>query len=319
MKIQFILCLLALPMTAQGQALEPELSLDTVVASRGKASLTLGEIDAKVRTMPPELRAGYLTEPDRIARLIDAMLLSEQVAMEAEEAGVGETRELRDDVKLMRNELMANRFINAEMAKVKLPNFELLAKERYTADPKKYAPKDRVDIRHILFSTDGRDEAWAKEKAADVRKRVDSGEPFADVIAAMQEQHGDAVVSDQIPNADLSRLDQRFVVAFSQITKVGGFAGPVRSRFGWHVIQLENLVKFPPPSFDEIKDELVSGLRQEFIAAEKNRFLSSRSQLEVELNGEAISTLPGRYAKDVAGSAEAARAFGVAAEAPAQN
>ena len=90
--------------------------------------------------MPPELRVGYLTDPDRIARLVDAMLLAEQVAMEAEKAGLQKDAEYRADTALLGTELLSGRFVRNYVAGVKTPNFDNLAQERYLANSKQFTP-----------------------------------------------------------------------------------------------------------------------------------------------------------------------------------
>ena len=57
--------------------------VDPVVASRGGVDLRLSEVDAKVRTMPPDVQAGYTQEPDRIARLPELTSATARAAAEA--------------------------------------------------------------------------------------------------------------------------------------------------------------------------------------------------------------------------------------------
>lgn len=297
--------LLAAPMAVAGSSEAADLS--RVVASRGTATVTLGDIDAKVRSMPPELRSGYLREPDRIARLIESMLLSAQIASEAKAAGLHQDVEFLDDLKLLETELLAGRQVRAQAAAVEPPDFEMLARERYLADPKVYADPARIDLRHILFSTDGRDEEVARSMAVEAMERLQKGEAFADVANAYIKPDDRSVSSDLIKDADVKRLDPRFAAALAEMDKPGAIAGPVRSRFGYHVIRLESLEQPAPPPWDEVKERIIEGLRAEFLTNERNRYLAKFSNLPFELDGDVIRSLPGRYVDASTGEATSAQ------------
>ncbi|ABE48676.1 hypothetical protein Mfla_0406 [Methylobacillus flagellatus KT] len=36
---------------------------------------------------------------------------------------------------------------------------------------------------------------------------------------------------------------------------------PIRTRFGWHIIELKNIRKAEPPPFEEVKNELIRQLQ----------------------------------------------------------
>jgi peptidyl-prolyl cis-trans isomerase C len=274
--------------------------LDIVVAKRGDAVLTLGEVDAKVRTMPPELRTGYLTDPDRIARLVDSMLLAEQVANVARTQGEDENREYRADIDLLGNELLSGRHVRDYVAKLKTPNFENLARERYLADPKKFTPAPNLHYRHVLVSTDGRDDATSRAAADKIVARVQAGENFESVIEEVKKADSEGIGSGVLSNVDQSRLDPVFAVALHSLKKEGALSSPVRSRSGYHVIQLERIETFPTPSYEEVKDKVVAEMKERYLGEEKDRYFRRYSQLEVDLKYDVINTLPGRYGAQLA-------------------
>ena len=42
---------------------------------------------------------------------------------------------------------------------------------------------------------------------------------------------------------------------------------PIQTQFGWHVIKLEDTRESPPPPFDQVKQQVSSGLMQKKLAA----------------------------------------------------
>jgi peptidyl-prolyl cis-trans isomerase C len=290
----------ALGLPLHASALQPDarpaLGAD-VVAKRGGVSLTLADVDAKIRSMPDELQAGYLAEPERIGKLIDSMLLVAQVAQEGEANGLANDPEFVADIRLARTELLSSRQMQRMMSEVAEPNFELLARERYLSNPAAFKPSPAVDVRHLLISTDGRDEEAARAMAQEFHDMAKAGGNFEELAVQLASVDPKSVSTDLIRNVDGGQLDPGFARALSALEQEGDIVGPVRSRFGYHVIRLERLQVFPIPTFEQIGPQMVADLREQHRVAERTRYLANLSNGEVILNDELILTLPRRHAR----------------------
>ncbi len=297
---------------AHAQTIDPE----TVVASRGEVKLTVADVDAKVRSMPPEIQEGFLLDPDRMARLIDAMLLTMQLARAAEARGEHETAEFAQDLALQRTELLSRRAVTAYMAEQPEPRVESLARERFLSDPEKFRPAPHIEVRHILFHTDGREEAKAKAAAEEFLADLAKGADFAELAKAYVERFGDDALTEQFSNPDTSRLDTKFAATLMTLRKAGDVAGPIRSRFGWHVVRLDAYQPFDIPPFEQVKAGLIKKLADEKLADVRASYLASFSKLDTQINGDAIRALPTRYAPDLKAPVTTPAAPPAAAEAP---
>lgn len=286
-------------LVASSQTDAQALEGDTVVASRGGATLTVADVDAKVRSMPPEIRKGYLLDPDRMARLIDSMLLTFQLAKIAEAAGEEQSPEFARDLALQRAELLSRRAVDAHMSGLPEPRVEMLARERYLSDPEKFRPAPHIEVRHILFLTDGREEAKAKEAAEAFLAEVKGGAKFAELAKSYVERFGEDALTEQLVNPDTSRLDSRFATSLMTLRKAGDIAGPIRSRFGWHVVTLDAYEVFDIPPFEQVKAGLVSQLIEEKRTDLRADYIASFSKQETAINGDAIRLLSTRYAPEL--------------------
>jgi peptidyl-prolyl cis-trans isomerase C len=139
--------------------------------------------------------------------------------------------------------------------------------EQYAGKP----GDEEVHARHILVS----DEATAKKIIAELKKGGDfaalSKQYSKDPSAA--QQGGDLGFfkrTDMVPEF----AEAAFALKDKDITPV-----PVKTQFGYHVIQtLEHRTSAPPP-FDQVRDEL----RQQMVqAAVQKEVASARSQVTVE-------------------------------------
>ncbi len=301
MRCRQVTCLLfaMLPIPLFAQALlPPELPQD-VVAKRGNIVLSLKDVDVKIRTMPAELRAGYLTESDRAARFIDSVLLAKQVAARARELGIDKEAGFQEELELAATELLSRTLIERHTAEAPIPNVSNLARERYLADPEAFTPEARIDLSHVLVPTDGLEESAARSLADDVLRRAQAGESFDDLVASLGNSD---VTTESMASVDLSKLDPAFVRAVGQLEKEGDMVGPVRTRFGFHVVRLDLFKKYPTPPYDQVETQLIAQLEGEARDKAKRDFLASFSRLPVELNDQAISSLRTRYLGDVSKS-----------------
>lgn len=272
---------------------KPDVS--TVVASRGGVDLTLGELDAKVRSMPADAQSEYMADPGRMTRVIDQMLLVKQIAAEAERNRLDADPAFIADLELKRRELLVEAQLAAHMATYKSPDPESLAREKYLASPETYRPKPHIDFRHILISAEEMGEAKAAELAESIMERLRGGEEFGALVAEYMPTEPGRGDPSMILNPDISRLDARFVEGASRLKAVGDIVGPIRSRFGYHVIRLERYDTFDIPPFEELKEQIIQTVKAEIYSTEQSRYYSSFTKLPTELNNEALGTLTERY------------------------
>jgi peptidyl-prolyl cis-trans isomerase C len=287
--LAILFALVATPVLAQ--TIQPA----TEVAKRGGVVLTVADIDAKVRSMPADLQAEYLDDPDRMSRLIDTMLLTKQLALAAEQRGMHQSPDFAADMELQRTELLSRKQMQAYIAEVKVPDFERIARERYLANPESFQTKPRVDLSHILISVGGRDEEEAKELAEAALAEARGGREFTELVMEYSDEPGKATSGGLIQNADSAKLDPQFAAALASLDQPGDLVGPVRSRFGYHVVRLERYDAPVQLSFDSVKLKLINEIREGYLAQQRSRYLVSLSSQGFDLNGDAIRELPARY------------------------
>mgnify|MGYP003888114455 CR=1 FL=1 len=284
--------LLLLPLAVNAQSLLPQPLPDSVVARRGGVDLELNDIDVRIRTMPAELRAEYLATSDRASRLIDSMLLNKQLAEQARKLGIDKEPGFLEELELAKTELLSRTIVERHSESAPIPSVEALAYERYLADPEAVRPDARIDVSHVFVATDGVDEEEAKDLATAALGRAKAGETFAEIEKSL----GDGRLKvESMTNIDLSRLDSKFAIAVGTLDKVGDLAGPVRSKFGYHIIRLDHFVRPETPQFASVREQLVETLAGQAKDKVRKDFLAGFSQLETKLNDANISLLRSRY------------------------
>lgn len=281
---------------AQAQAVDP------VVATRSGVSVTLSELDAGVRKVPEDMRGGYMRDATRVARLIDNLLTAKQIASKAREEGLDKEPAIAADIAMAKNEILAREFLDRQTAsEADEAALEQLALQTYRANPERFKTEPVWDISYLLASTDGRDEAAAKQLAEDLLKRARAGEDLETLIkdATATQSSPNPPAGGSIKGADLLKMDTDFVVAVKSIKAAGEWSEPVRTRFGFHIARLDRFEPIRNREFADVKEELVAELRAKAEQNARTALIRSFSLQDTALNDEVIAALRTRYATPV--------------------
>jgi len=151
----------------------------------------------------------------------------------------------------------------AEVSEAELLAFYESNTERFTAPGSRSA-------RHILLTVpeDASDDSIAQVKAeADqLMQRVRSGEDFADIARIASQDPGSAARGGDLGIIRPGTMAPAFEEAVFALTE-SEISVPVRTRYGWHVIQLTDLRESTTKPFDEVSGEIKTMLQREWAQA----------------------------------------------------
>ena len=122
-------------------------------------------------------------------------------------------------------------------------------------DKVKMIPReDEVDASHILVDSE--------DKAKEVLGKVEKGESFATLAEAYSSDPGSKANGGKLGYFTKGQMVKEFEDAAFALKK-GEVSKPVQSKFGWHVIKLDDRREKPLPTFEEVKDQIVNGMVQQ--------------------------------------------------------
>lgn len=110
------------------------------------------------------------------------------------------------------------------------------------------------NVRHILV-----EHRWQAEAAL---VRIKSGEAFGPVARDVSQDPGSAPQGGEMGWNVPAHFVPEFSEAMVRLGASGLTAEPVKSPFGWHVIEVTGMRKEQPPPFDELKDQIAKRLKQ---------------------------------------------------------
>ena len=145
-------------------------------------------------------------------------------------------------------------------AAVEVDEQELL--EFYDSVAAGYQTEEQRRARHILIATGAdRGDAAAEARANEAIERSRAGEDFAALVAEYSDDGGTSA-----EGGDLGwSLREDFVGPFADTLfamQVAGIAGPVKTRFGYHIILLDEIKPAAVQEFAEVRAEIEADYRE---------------------------------------------------------
>lgn len=272
-----LVCLLtaAISSTAEAQG-------DRVLAKIGNQTVTEADLDEMANAVPERFRPLY-TSPEGRKRTLDYIVNVYVLAAEAQKQGLDKTPQTQKLMEFTRKDLLARLYLDKMNKEVTLPT-EQDAKEFYDKNKAQFATPESLHLHHILVKTE--------KEAKDVLDRLKKGEKFSDVaskvsICPSKSKGGDL---DWLPKGSL--LPEIEDVAFKM--KNGQITGPVKSKFGYHVLFLEDNKPAQENPYDQVKDYIMEQLKfqrqQDFYEKLAEKL---RKQMNVEITADsAPATAP---------------------------
>src|SRR5262249_25503696 len=148
--------------------------------------------------------------------------------------------------------------VEALRAKVNVPPADV--ERAYNDNIEQYTTPEQVRASHILFKTEGKDDAVVKAKAEDVLKQAKApGADFAALAKKYSEDEGNAKNGGDLDFFGKGRMVPEFDrVAFSM--EPGQTSDLVKTEYGYHIIKLTDKKPGGTKKLDEVRQQLIDQL-----------------------------------------------------------
>ncbi len=290
-----VLLVVAALAASPARAAEPS---ETVLARRGDVVITRADWDAEVLRIPAKDRADFASNLRRNYSLLERMLTTRELALEAKRKKLDADPTTRTRVRQEEDRILAAALVaSAEDAaardfEARQQVFERRARELYEINKRSYATPETVMITTLYFAAakDGFEGAGKRADAA--LARIKGGADIGDLVATVSD---DATTRDvrgrkgPLAQSDLEPALAR--AAFALKTK-GDVSGAVQASDGVWIIRLDD--RRPPVAqpFDDVKGAIMAQLKQQQLdAARAAAAGSAGGGKEIEFNGPAIEGL----------------------------
>jgi len=271
-----------LPVVAAAQAPTVELqpmSPDTVLADNGVARITRADYDLELSRLPEQIRGGFATSEKRVVDLINRLLVTRTLAVQADAAKLLENpeiaRRLAYEMEKLKSQLMIAKVEADAAAKfdANTAPFEARARDLYLVDPRKWEVGAEVSASHILFSTPPHSVEEANRLAKEARAAIDAGADFNAIARERSEDPSAKTNAGKLGFFKRGQMDGSFEGAAFGLTKVGEISPPIETSYGVHLIRLDGRKEAQRLTFEQAKPRIMAEQRQQFIVAQREEYV----------------------------------------------
>lgn len=261
--------LLALLLLITGQA-HAQVPADTGAGAKPIAVVNGVEIPAIYAEFLRSSRAarGQSAESLSDANIREALVVAELLAQEAQRAGLDKNPRISALIEFQRKELLGRAILDDHLRKN--PISEDVVRAEYDK-AKERAGGTEYRVRHILVASE--------KEARDIISRIKTRKAKFEDLAKGLSRDPSAENGGDLGWVAPAGLVPEFAEAMTKLKKGQLADTPVQTRFGWHVIRLDDTRSLKFPSYEEARERIVQQLQQ---IAVRNyvRELSSRAKVE---------------------------------------
>lgn len=193
------------------------------------------DIGQQMGQVPPESKRDYL-----ITYVGDMILLTQA----AEAKKIDASEEFKQQLEFARKKLLMAKLLDAE---AKAASTDEAMRKVYDDATKQMKPEEEVHARHILVETE--------EEAKAIKEELQKGADFAELAKSKSKDPGAAAEGGDLGFFSKDQMVPEFADAAFKLEK-GQTSEPVKSPFGWHIIQVEEKRTRPVPDFEAVKPQL---------------------------------------------------------------
>jgi peptidyl-prolyl cis-trans isomerase D len=132
-------------------------------------------------------------------------------------------------------------------------------REAYEAEIERFRAPERRTVRHILVQVPANADAEAAEvakaRAGELRERILAGEDFAAIAREVSEDPGSAAQGGDLGTIEPGLMDPAFDQAAFSLPE-DTVSEPVRSAFGYHLIEVTDIEEAALKPFEAVRDQL---------------------------------------------------------------
>lgn len=259
----------------------------------GQASVTVLDMQADSLRMPLEMRNIVLQKPDTVLQVANNLYIRRVFAEQAIAEGLEKNPQVAAALKVARDKVLSDAMLE-HIDKKAVPSdtaLEALARNEYRAKPQRFKAEEEVKIRHILLAEKTPEsKAKAEQVLADLKKGAD----FATLAKERSADTGSAPKGGELGYFAKGRMVPEFETAAFALQKPGETSGIVETKFGYHILQLDDRKPERTRTFEEVRDELMKELRTK-AAQDARASEAAKIQQGSKVNQQAIEAFADSY------------------------
>jgi len=266
------------------------------LARQGEVVLTQAEIDAAFSEIPPEHRLMFIRDGAKVERLVRNLLRIKLLANEARKAAYDEEVLVKLRLGLAQEAELAKDWIEKIVDDAPPVDYETIAYEKYLVDPDAWKAEGRVDVSHILISSESRSDEAAEQLAVELWDELQlDPSRFDSMVQEYSDDPSKTANGGRFPNVKKDDMVKPFEEAAFAMENAGDISPPVETPYGFHIIRLNADMAGDVPPFDEIKAVAMEQVRENYLEDYRARYMKKLLADPLVLPDGATEEMAKRY------------------------
>ena len=227
---------------------------DPVVATVNGQPIHLSELEIAQQALPPQYRTMPLASV--FPALLDRIADSKLVVGDAKKNKIETDSTFKRRMAFVEDQVIQDYWLQREIAKRITPD---KLQQRYQEKLKSMPAEEEVHARHILVAT----EAEAKDLLAELKKGT-AIEKLAKDKSTDKASGAEGGDLGWFKRTDMVKefSDAAFALKKGELSET-----PIKTQFGYHIIKVEDRRQAPPPTFEEMAEQIREDLARETVTA----------------------------------------------------
>lgn len=242
---------------------------DVVVEDQG-VSMSKDELAIVLERWTPDmLEAATVDSGDRL-ELLNIPLRTKKMAAESAKITPEVDPKSYWELQVAIQDLQARYVRNAFLANLAIPDMSLLAEERYLTQKDRFAlvPEERYSSHIVLVCPPlSCDRDARRPEAATILAKLEDGADFRELVTEYSEGRNVEQTQGSLGRwlkAGEPHVDPSFVDAVFSIEEVGGHTQVIDTKFGLHIVFLDDLRPAYYKPFEEVEAAIIEDLTQQY-------------------------------------------------------
>lgn len=248
---------------------------DPVVAKVEGTDLHRSEVFAFIQNLPPQMRQ---VPPEAIFPMaLEQVINGKIVDLKVAATDVSTTPAYATRLEDAKKQIARAVYVEGEIEKALS---EADVKKAYDKLVKDQGKVEEVKARHILVEKE--------DQAKDIIKKIEGGAKFEDLAKEFSKDTSNKASGGDLGYFSKDSMVKEFAEAAFKLGKAETSKEPVKTQFGYHVIQVEDRRDRPAPKFEDVKPQLEAQVRRDLLNSLVEGWRKKATVETFDFNGKPI-------------------------------
>jgi peptidyl-prolyl cis-trans isomerase C len=264
--------------------------VDKIIAIVGKERVFQSEVDEAIAGMPAQQRMQVEMSPNGRDQYMQMYVNNRLLAAKARKDGLDKTVAFKKKVQQAQEQLLAFELLNrdGEALRAKMVVKDEDLKAYFEKNQDKFKTPDTFSARHILVAVKAATatekavtDEEAKAKVAKIQEELKKGRKLEELAKEYTDDPGSKDKGGLYEDFNPAQMVTEFAEAV-RTQEIGKVGPPVKTQFGYHIIEVTKKNPGKMPTFDETKEQVRSTLMPELQEKVFKAYLE-KIQLEIPM------------------------------------